>query len=81
MRRQVINYARSIGLHIVGYYEAPGRVGGMTLPLSPVCEHVAATIGKMFPTVVMLVVSFRQLLMSLSSLLISDPANSSTAPS
>lgn len=51
----VANYARTRQLHIVGYYQAPERVGDTTL--SPVGERVASKIKESFETPVALVVN------------------------
>ncbi|KAN0135133.1 UPF0172 domain containing protein [Lactarius tabidus] len=51
----VANYARTRQLHIVGYYQAPERLGDTTL--SPVGERVARKIKESFETPVALVVN------------------------
>jgi hypothetical protein len=56
---KVANYARTRQLHIVGYYQAPERLGDTTL--SPVGERVACKIKESFETPVALVVSFMSL--------------------
>jgi Uncharacterised protein family (UPF0172) len=51
-----MNHASSHQLRVVGYYQAPERVGDTAL--SPVGERVASKIKETFPTPVALVVSF-----------------------
>ncbi|KAI0300677.1 hypothetical protein B0F90DRAFT_1629384 [Multifurca ochricompacta] len=53
------NYARSRQLDVVGYYQAPERVGDTTL--SPVGERVTSKIKETFPTPLAIVVSPRKL--------------------
>ena len=55
LAEKVANYAHSRQLHIVGYYQAPERVGDTTL--SAVGERVACKIKESFETPVALVVS------------------------
>jgi Uncharacterised protein family (UPF0172) len=50
-----MNHASSRQLRIVGYYQAPERVGDTAL--SPVGERVASKIKETFPTPMALVVS------------------------
>jgi len=77
--RYTTTYTDSCQLHVVGFYEVPESFGDRTL--SKVGELVAAKIKESdFPTPVVLVVSLQRLLVSLSSLIISDVFNSSTAP-
>ncbi|KAI9443677.1 UPF0172-domain-containing protein [Russula earlei] len=60
------NHAHRHQLHVVGYYQAPERVGDTTL--SPVGEHVAARIKQTFPTPIALVVS-RRMFVTIASVL------------
>jgi len=53
------NHAHSRGLHVVGYYRAPERVGDRTL--SPAGERVAAKIKETFQTPVVLVLDSSKL--------------------
>ena len=58
MGNQVASYARTRQLQIVGYYQAPERLGDTTL--SPVGERVACKIKEYFDKPVALVVSIKR---------------------
>ncbi|KAI0282396.1 hypothetical protein BC826DRAFT_921887 [Russula brevipes] len=73
------NHAYRNQVYVVGYYEAPARLGDTQL--SPVVERVAAKIKESFPTPIAVVVSCRDL--SLSALCLSVthcPAQRATFP-
>ncbi len=58
MGNQVASYAQTRQLQIVGYYQAPERLGDTTL--SAVGERVACKIKEFFETPIALVVSFKK---------------------
>ncbi|KAI0290254.1 hypothetical protein BC826DRAFT_913514 [Russula brevipes] len=69
------NHASRNQLYVVGYYEAPARLGDTQL--SPVGERVTAKIKESFPTPIAVVVSCRDL--SLSALCLSSYVPASPA--